>query len=253
LNEDTKTPLRPVAILQARMGSTRLPGKCLIEIAGRSLLEHCIRGVRRSQLVGRIVVATSDLPEDDAIEAASGRLGVDVFRGSAKDVLARYHGALERFPGEPVIRLTGDCPLMDGGVIDKAIRSFLDSKVDYVSTGASKTYPRGLDVEVFTAAALRRAFLEGLSDYHREHVTPYLYEQPGRFRVATSGHDEDLSSWRLTVDTAEDLEVVKAVIEGLEAAGEPVRFENVVGFVKRHLELLQLNSGVRQKSYLEVG
>lgn len=241
-----------LAILQARMTSTRLPGKSLTPIAGKPMLDYCIAGLRRSRRIGTVVVATSEQTADDPIVEAALRLGVESHRGSVHDVLDRFRGAAERFEGDPIVRLTADCPLMDGAVIDRVIARLLEGGFDYVSTGASKTFPRGLDVEAFTRAAFERAVAESTEPYQHEHVTPYLYELPGRFKLDAVSHDEDLSSWRLTVDTPEDLRVIRSVIEGLLEQGEPIEFSAVVRFVKRHLEILDVNRHVRQKSFKEV-
>ncbi len=145
-----------VAVVQARMSSTRLPGKVLAEVAGHPMLWHVVHRLRRARLVNRIVVATSENPADDAIQQFCKQESIDCFRGSESDVLDRYYQAAQAFSADVVVRITADCPLIDSNIVDRVIQHFLDDDLDYVSNALRYTYPDGLDVEVFSFAALEQ-------------------------------------------------------------------------------------------------
>jgi spore coat polysaccharide biosynthesis protein SpsF len=205
-----------VAILQARMSSTRLPGKVMKPLAGRPMVERQLERVSRCQALSRIIVATSTDASDDPLAAHLAGLGVDVFRGSLTDVLSRYMGAARAFgvTGQ-VVRLTADCPLADPGVIDDCVRLHARLGVDYVSNGRQPTYPHGLDVEAFNLSALEAADREADDPYEREHVTPFIYRRPERFTMAALTQDIDESHLRWTVDTPEDCDFVERVYAAL--------------------------------------
>lgn len=208
-----------VAILQARMSSTRLPGKVMKPLAGRPMIERQLERLRRCATLQRIIVATSLDASDDPLAAHLGEIGVDVFRGSLTDVLDRYVGAARAFDltGQ-VVRLTADCPLADPGVIDDCVRRHAELGVDYCSNGRRRTYPHGLDVEAFKLDALLAAWREATDPYDREHVTPFIYRHPERFTLAdlTQGRDEGHLRW--TVDTPEDFAFVERVYAALYPA-----------------------------------
>ncbi len=201
-----------VAIIQARMGSTRLPGKVLCDICGESMLSRVVKRVRRASLVDRIVVATSVEVADDAIEAECHKLGVSFFRGNESDVLDRYYQAALSCSAGIIVRITADCPLIDPTIINKVVGAFLDSKVDYASNTLVRTYPRGLDTEVMTLEALRVAWCMATKSYHRSHVTPYIYENPALFKLLSVTGSANYSCYRWTVDTPQDLQLVSKAI-----------------------------------------
>lgn len=205
-----------VAILQARMSSTRLPGKVLKPLVGRPMIERQIERLRRCVTLQRIIVATSTEPSDDPLADHLTGLGVDLFRGSLTDVLDRYLGAARAFDvtGQ-VVRLTADCPLADPQVIDDCVRLHADLGVDYVSNGRQRTYPHGLDVEAFDMAALVASAAETRDPYDREHVTPFIYRHPQRFSVAALTQETDESHLRWTVDTPDDYAFVERVYAAL--------------------------------------
>lgn len=207
-----------VAILQARMSSTRLPGKVMKLLAGRPMVERQLERLRRCHTLDRIIVATSTDPTDDALATHLQGLGVDVFRGSLTDVLARYVGAARAFGAtDQVVRLTADCPLADPDVIDACVRRHAELGVDYVSNGRQTTYPHGLDVEAFGFEALEAAGNEAVDPYEREHVTPFIYRRPERFTLAALTQPTDESHLRWTVDTPEDFAFVERVYAALYA------------------------------------
>lgn len=247
---------RVVAIVQARMGSSRLPGKVLELAAGRTLLEHVLTRLKKATTLDDICVATTEKPADDPIDRAARELGFSVFRGSEDDVLGRYLGAAEASRADVIVRITADCPLMDPAEVDRIVSLFLRAEggLDYAANQgpSGRRGPLGLAVEAFTREALERSAREGHEPRHREHVTPYLYEAPGRFRTALFHPDIDRSALRLTVDTPDDLALVRAVLTAIEHDPEASALETVARFLDRHPEVRALNADVRQKSYLDV-
>lgn len=204
-----------VAILQARMSSTRLPGKVMRPLVGRPMIERQLERLRRSTGL-RLVVATSTDASDDPLAKHLHDIGVAVFRGSLHDVLDRFVGAARTFGAEgQLVRLTADCPLADPGVIDDCVRLRAELGVDYASNGQRRTYPRGLDVEVFTLDALLTADREATDPYDREHVTPFLYRNPERFTQGELVQARDESNLRWTVDTPDDFAFVERVYDAL--------------------------------------
>lgn len=231
------------AIVQARMGSTRLPGKVLEDIAGRPMLWHVVHRVRAAGLVDEVVVATSTSDEDDPVEAFCEEHGIPCFRGSEEDVLDRFHRAAERHGADPVVRITGDCPLSDPRVIDRVVRAYHDLDADYVTNVLPYTYPDGLDVEVFSFAALETAAKEATTRRDREHVTPFI-RNDDRFAVANVEAEVDLSreGHRWTVDHPEDLSFVRRVYE---LAGEELfGMETVLAILEEHPEVRDMNRDI---------
>lgn len=245
--------MKIVAIIQARMGSTRLPDKVLADIGGRSMLAHICRRVSRVSSVDQVVVATTSRPEDAAVVEECERLAVACFRGSEQDVLDRYHQAATRYEADAVVRITADCPLIDRQVTDEVIRSFLQRRPDYASNTLRRTWPRGLDTEVMTAAALARARAEATEPHQRVHVTPYLYEHPDSFQLlAVTGPEEGrgISDGRWTVDLPADLDFVRAVYERLGPEGS-FSWQDVRRLLVREPALAELNRRVRHKELVE--
>jgi spore coat polysaccharide biosynthesis protein SpsF len=200
-----------VAVLQARMSSSRLPGKVMKPILGMPMIGRHIERLNRCDSLDRIVVATSRDPSDDGLAAYCEGLGVRVFRGALEDVLGRFAGAAIANGAGHVVRLTADCPLADPPVIDACVWRHIETGADYTSNTLERSYPDGLDVEVMTAAALKVMQAEAKDPYEREHVTPFLYRNPERFRIAQLVQSAQMSDRRWTVDTAEDFEFVSRV------------------------------------------
>ena len=194
------------------MGSTRLPGKVLQEIGGQPMLAHVVARCRRAETLDEVVVATTAEPEDDALASLCAERGWPCARGSAHDVLDRYVRAARQFGADVVVRVTSDCPLMEPEVLNRVVRMHRDTGADYASnTLAPRTFPRGLDVEALTTEALERAGREDRDPAWREHVTPYVYRHPERFRLAAVVDDADHANERWTVDTLEDMQFVRTV------------------------------------------
>ncbi|MFN6933604.1 MAG: aminotransferase class III-fold pyridoxal phosphate-dependent enzyme [Tsuneonella sp.] len=226
-----------VALLQARTSSSRLPGKVLADLHGAPMLLRQIERVRRARLIDRLIVATSDDASDDALAQLCADNGVACHRGSLDDVLDRMAGALDAAAaGEPVdyaVRLTGDCPLADPAVIDRVIAAAQASGADYATNALHPTYPDGLDVEVVSAAALRTAQREATRVPDREHVTPFINRQPGRFQAVHVDHATDLSALRWTVDEPADLAFVRAVYDRLYPADPAFGMDAVLALIER--------------------
>jgi glutamate-1-semialdehyde 2,1-aminomutase len=203
--------MKTVAIVQARMGSTRLPNKVLRPVAGMPMIALLLERLSRAREVDQIIVATADNARNEPLADLVRVLGHDCFLGSEDDVLDRFVGAARQTQADIVVRITGDCPLMDPALVDEMVRRFKVGKIDYLSNVAPPSFPDGLDIEVFTADALIRAWHETTKPFDREHVTPYLRE-PGRFEQASFSNDEDLSGLRWTVDEASDFEVLEHVM-----------------------------------------
>jgi spore coat polysaccharide biosynthesis protein SpsF len=234
--------VRVVAIVQARLGSTRLPRKVLEPIAGRSMLDWVVSRARAVERVTQVVVATT--AADHEIAAQSERLGVECVRGSEHDVLDRYAQAARASSADVVVRITADCPLLDPDVSSLVVRRFLSEQPDYASNGLVGSFPRGLDTEVFTREALEIAQREATRPYEREHVTPFLWQQPDRFRLLSIADTADHSDLRLTVDTADDLALVRAIHERLGAAPS---YPEILALFAREPALARINAHVEQK------
>jgi len=241
--------LKVTAIIQARIGSSRLPGKVLAEIDGDPMLWHVVRRTRAAETLDEVVVATTTEPADDGIVAVCRERGVAYFRGSEEDVLDRYYQAARLHHAQAIVRITSDCPLIDPEIIDKTVRAFLDEQPDYASNARARSYPRGLDTEVMTFRALELAWRNAREPYQRSHVTPYFYENPGQFKTLSVTSDKDYSAHRWTVDTAEDLEFVRAVYARFESEAFPWR--DVLRLLEREPELSEINRFIAQKALHE--
>ena len=235
-----------VAIIQARIGSSRLPGKILMDLGGETVLGRVANRLRRSRDISKIVVATTDGPTDDVVVSECQRLKVKYFRGSEHDVLDRYFQTARAFQAEVVVRITSDCPVIDPDLVDQTIRAFNDQKSDYASNVIPRTYPRGLDTEVFNFVSLERAWQEAGEPHQREHVTPYLYEHPEKFRLGSLRADADYSHYRWTVDTREDLELLRTIYSRFNNSDD-FNWLEILHLMEREPELGEVNSQVLQK------
>ncbi|MCW2754406.1 MAG: acylneuraminate cytidylyltransferase [Marmoricola sp.] len=233
-------------ITQARTTSTRLPGKVLLTAGGRTLLDHHLDRLESAGL--DVYVATTVNASDDPIVALAEARGLGVHRGSEDDVLARFTGCIEQFSLATVVRVTSDCPLIDGALVAHGIEIFLaaDDPWTYVSNGLERTYPRGFDFEVFSAQALLDAGENAYEQPQREHVTPYLYTNgSGRMSLRNLSRTANASAYRVTLDTAEDLVLIRTLIEDYGAAGLDV--DQIIAVLDAHPELVAVNAHVEQK------
>jgi spore coat polysaccharide biosynthesis protein SpsF len=207
-----------VGIIQARMGSSRLPGKTMAEIKGHPLLYYCVNRVRKSRCITTVIVATTTEKGDDFIVEWCQKKNIRYFRGSEKDVLDRYYLAASPHSPDFVVRITSDCPFIDPEVIDLVVVATINSKADYGSNRIQRrSWPHGLDVEVMKYKALEQAWRDARASDEREHVTPYIRNHPELFSRIEVPHETDLSRYRLTVDYPEDLELARVLIEKYDA------------------------------------
>ena len=222
-----------LAVLQARMTSSRLPGKVMAPLLGEPMVSRQVERIRRSQRIDGIVLATSTDPSDDPLVELAASLGIAVVRGPLDDVLARYVMAVEEHEPEVVVRLTADCPLTSPTVIDAVIEQFLAADVDYCSNTLTPTFPDGLDAEVVRASVL--VDVAGVSDdaAEREHVTLGVYRRSERYRLANHAGPVDLSSLRWTVDTPDDFAFVTSVYEALYPADPDFDLADVLALIER--------------------
>jgi len=243
---------RPGAIVQARAGSTRLPGKVLKDLpfgCGITVLEQVIRRLQKSRELQTIVIATTTNPEDDPIVEIAEKRGVAWFRGSSEDVLARYYGAAVEFGIDPVVRVTSDCPCIDPQVVDRCVARFYERKVDYVSNTLVRSFPHGLDTEVFSFRALQTAYEQATAEPEREHVTPYLIENGERFsRDCVEALPEERGpDIRVTLDTMEDYALLCVVFDFLYASDPLFKARDLVALFRKKPYLFEINRRVVQK------
>jgi spore coat polysaccharide biosynthesis protein SpsF len=268
-----------VAIIQARMTSTRLPGKVLLGIAGQPMLAHVVERTRLAHTIDQVVVATTVDPSDDPIEALCQERAYLYYRGSLYDVLDRYYQTARTYNADVVVRITADCPLIDPGVVDKTVCEFLgirnaevyfrcelgenplipnsqfaipyDFAANRLPPPWGRTYPIGLDTEVCTFSALNLAWREAQQPYQREHVMPFFYDQPQRFRILHVNHEADYGSLRWTVDTPEDLELVRQIFARFPNR-QDFSWLEVLALFEREPELAQINAKIKAKDYHQV-
>ena len=234
------------AIIQARMSSTRLPGKMLVAIGGKPMLWHVVSRVRQAKRVDQVLVATSEESSDDPIADHCTEMGIELFRGSVENVLDRMYRAAKHLKADTIVRITGDCPLIDPDVIDKVIRTYIDTGCDYASNTRRYTYPDGLDTEVFSFAALERAWREATRPRETEHVTPYIRETDG-FTLAGVEHDQDLSnkSHRWVVDEPRDLEFMERLFEAIPPEDlDTFRLADILRILKARPDIYEINQGI---------
>lgn len=236
------------AIVQARMGSTRLPGKVLMDICGYPMLWHVVNRVRQAQLLNAVLIASTTARKDDPIAAFCARERIPCYRGSRTDVLDRYYQAAKQLRADVIVRITADCPLIDPTVVDAVVEGYLEGNYDYVSNTDPPTFPDGLDSEVFSFAALERAWCEARLRSEREHVTPYIRKHPELFRIGNVAQERDLSGMRWTVDEPQDLEFVRAV-QGYRE-GQSTDMVDVLDVLREHPELQKTDASIgRNEGY----
>ncbi|NCU31593.1 MAG: hypothetical protein EOM23_01350, partial [Candidatus Moranbacteria bacterium] len=232
-------------IIQARMGSTRLPGKVMMKIEERSLLEILLRRLKKVQKVDSVIVATTTSPQDDIIVQCARNESAECFRGEHTNVLKRYYDAARKFQLDTIIRVTSDCPLMDPQLINRMLDGYFDtSNFDYLSNTLARTFPRGFDIEIFSFYALENAYVNACEDYQREHVTPWIIEN---MRTENYADINDHSRFRVTVDTIEDFELVKKVFHLLGGVDESFNYSDVTKLLMRHPDLVKINQNILQK------
>lgn len=244
--------MNTVAIVQARMGSTRLPGKVMMDLCGRTVLERVLERVKACVLIDLVVVATTTKPADDVIKDLADKIDTPCFRGSEDDVLKRYYEAAKKYEADTVVRVTSDCPLIDPALLCGMVEAFnrmkeRGVKVDYLTNALTRTYPRGLDAEVFGMDALERAHREAAQAFEREHVTTYIRMRPEVFTLREVKSAQDLSGYRWTLDTEDDFRLIQEIYKTLHKEGEIFGTMEVLELIKRRPELSEINAHVKQK------
>lgn len=239
-------PKKIVAVIQARMSSTRLPGKVMMRIDGKPMLQYVVDRTMWAKSLSAVVVATSTDKSDDVIANYCKMQKIDYFRGSLEDVLGRYFHCAEKYSQDIVVRVTSDCPLIDGNLIDQGLKKFLKNGVDYLSNTVERTYPRGFDFEIFTGVALEKAYSKARDPWDREHVTPFIYNSR-EFKIGNLKNRQDKSKFRITVDTQEDFEVVKLLIDRFDAHKKGA--QEIINILEKHPEISVINEKIRQKEY----
>ncbi|MCA9048192.1 MAG: glycosyltransferase family protein [Planctomycetaceae bacterium] len=240
---------RTVAIIQARLGSSRLPGKVLLDICGQPMIARVINRVRMATTADDVVIATSTDHADDPLVAMCHRYDWPCYRGSLSDVLDRFYRTADAYDADYVIRVSADCPLIDPDVTDRVARTVIDSagRCEYAANMLPpRTFPRGVDVEAFTMAALRRTWQDARDESCREHVTPWIYRNPDRFHIVPVTNDTDESDHRWTVDTPEDLEMVRTIFRHFR--NREFRWKEVAAACRQHPEWVRLNAHVQQRA-----
>jgi spore coat polysaccharide biosynthesis protein SpsF len=240
-----------VAIIQARMGSTRLPGKIMKEVLGKPLLQYQIERVRKSKYIDQIIIATTIKDNDDEIVNFAVKHLIPYFRGSEEDVLDRYYQAAMKYKADIIVRLTSDCPIIDPEVIDQVIKYYVDNKdkYDYVSNTIVRTYPRGMDTEVFPSHILEEIHSHAQDYPDREHVTRYIYTHPNDFRLGNVTCSADWSKYRWTVDTPEDLELISKIIEDSNNIKNEFTLKDTIDLLEKNAEWFNINADIEQKSH----
>lgn len=235
-------------IIQARMGATRLPGKPLLKVKEKTLLEHLVARLKQIKRPLSLIIATTQNEQDKLILALAKKLQIPTYTGSERDVLDRFVKAARHYDLDVVIRITADCPLIDPELIEKGLERFIDlyPEIDYFSNTLERTYPRGMDFEVFKKRALEEAYLDAIFEEEREHVTPFIYRHPERFKIAQLRNQSDESEHRWTVDTKEDFELIKRLIEAF--TDDTYRLRDLIDVIKKNPDWQLINQFVQQKT-----
>jgi spore coat polysaccharide biosynthesis protein SpsF len=240
---------KTAAIIQARMGSTRLPGKVMKDLKGKPVLWHVIERVKQAENIDQIIIATTTHRRDEIIFEKAKEWGVKAYRGSEEDVLERYYEAANNYETDTVVRITSDCPLIDPHVIDEIVKYYNNNDYTLVTNAGSdlnnRTYPRGLDTEVFSFEVLEKAYKNVEKKYQREHVTPYIYENYND--IFYYKNNKDLSNYRLTLDTKEDFELIKILYDKLYQGEHDFYLNEIIEVLNKNKELLKINQKIKQK------
>ncbi len=236
-------------IIQARMTSTRLAEKVLMEICSKPVLQHIIERLRYCKTIDDIILAIPNTEQNDILEAYAKKIGCHYARGSENDVLSRYIRAAQQFNVTDIIRVTSDCPLIDPRLVDSMVDQYFTEQVDYVAIDVDNYYPRGLDAEIFSLETLKQVNMEAHQNYEREHVTPYIYGHPELFNVKFLKAEGKLArpELRLTVDTQEDFNLINEIFKNLYSEDKMFFTDDVIDFLDNNPELLLINKNIAQK------
>ncbi len=248
-----KQHLRVAIITQARMGSTRLPGKHLLEIMGKPLFTYFIGRLQKIKLADAIILATTLKPQDDILVELAQILKIACFRGSEDDVLDRFFHAVQAYKVDVIVRISADCPLIDPQLVDQGIAFFLDNypRFDYVSNCLERTYPRGMDFEIFSTSSFNKVAAEAVQQEEREHVTPYYYRHPDLFQLKNLKEPHDHSDYRWTVDTPEDFKLISTILEKIYPKNPDFTLNDLLKLCGKYPEWRQINAHIKQKQITE--
>jgi len=243
--------LKVIAIVQARMGSTRLPGKVLKKIKDKFVLDYVIYRLRMCKNLDDIILATTTNKKDDKLEQYAIDKEIKYYRGSEEDVLSRYYSAARKLNVDVIVRITSDCPLIDPEIVDEVIKKHIETKADYTSNIIKRTFPRGLDVEVFNYNVLKNAFDNAKEKYQREHVTPYIREKSDKFKLQNIEAKGKLRrpDIRITLDTEEDLKLISKIINLFNTIN--FKTKDIIDFLDKNPDLLKINENIKQKNIKE--
>ena len=231
-------------IIQARMGSSRLPGKVLMKIDEKyTVLEYVVKQISQSKLVNKIIIATTDLGQDDVIQKVANELGIECFRGSSDNVLDRYYECAKKFSLNNILRITSDCPLIDPDIVDKVIEKYLTKDFDYVSNTIIRTFPIGMDSEIFSFDVLKKSWQNADLLSEKEHVTPYIINKKNGFRLGNIKNELNVGQLRLTLDRIEDYELIKKIVKKI--GGRPIFMKDVLKLFSEEPELIKINAHIQ--------
>ena len=241
--------MRKLIIVQARMTSTRLPGKVMKIVCGKPLLEHLINRLKRVKCADQIVIATTVNETEDIIVELCKKLDISYYRGSEEDVLGRYYEAAVEYGGDVIIRITSDCPVIDPEVVDYLISFFTNNieKYDFVSNTLERSYPRGMDAEIVSFKALKEAHFNAYDPFDREHVSLFIRNRPTQYRRHNIKYSSDLSRYRLTVDTSEDMELIRRIFESLYVENPEFSMKDILSKMAANPDWIKINSYVKQR------
>jgi len=243
-----KSNKKVLCLIQARMGSSRLPGKVMKEINGKSMISIIVNSLKKSQYITKIIVATSDNLSDDIFVEHLKKNKIDYFRGSEQDALSRFYFAAKKENPELVVRITGDCPLIEPKIVDQVIEHAIKEKSDYCSNVEQRTFPRGYDTEVFTFNALEKMFYEAKDPSEREHVTLFINNNPELFNIQgmVAPSDKQHPEWRICVDTMEDFDLIKKIFEHYPTR-DVIEYDDIINLFTKYPQLSKINENVKQK------
>lgn len=240
------------AIIQARVSSTRMPGKVLSKIEGKPLLWHIIERVKKAKKIKKVILATTNRKEDKKLIAIAKEQSIDFYAGSENDVLDRFYQAAKKNHADIIVRITSDDPFKDPKIIDSFIRYFLNNKIDYLSNTIKPTYPEGLDVEIFNFKALEKTWKEAEKMSEREHVTPYIWKNPKKFKIKNLLYKKNLSYLRWTIDYPKDLKFAKEIYKRIYHKKKIFLMEDILKILDKEPKLKKINQGIpRNAGYLK--
>ena len=236
-------------IAQARMGSTRLPGKIMMKLDDKNtVIDYVMNQLRHSKLIDKFVIATTNLREDDIVEAHVKDQKIECFRGSANDVLARYYQCAKKFSIDTIVRITADNPLIDPNIVDLVVEKYKNTKCDFATNTLHRTFPYGTEVEVFSFETLEKTWKNAKMPSEREHVTPFIRDPQNGFKLTNTEYQKDLSHLRYTVDRVEDLKLVKEIVKNIHA--KPISLKHILDLYKTKPAIFKINENVKHDGYI---